>query len=329
MENIPELLPYLNLREGEEILLINRYKNALHLPINQLYKYHEPEKFPEKLIIIRKEEYVYYPIDIITNFRIIQLGLNFRYLKNDGLTPISEAIHIENLILWINNEDILDFEINFGGYSINTIQINFFYQVGIRSQKNPLYIKFYNYKNYLRAKELSKDLFKFGKEEVDQEEQQKINEIISLNKNIFIWGLVGLLLLGLALLAIVNLDSSLEFEMVMLNYSTVIIYTLYFIFYLLFYIINLKKLQKIRKSEDFFKLIEKAYAWYHVPWKSFIFFVIGVIIVSFELIFSYFTENIFFIQLMMIGMFSSLALLVFMTDYRDKKRKKKLLQAFR
>ena len=99
MENITELKPYLNLREGEEILFVTRKNEDWFLPIKNLYKYHEPEKFPEELITKKKKNYVYHPADIITNFRIIRFGLSFNYVKEEQITPISEVFHLENFIL--------------------------------------------------------------------------------------------------------------------------------------------------------------------------------------------------------------------------------------
>ncbi len=100
MENIDNLKPYLNLWKGEEILFINRFDDDLFLPIEELYKYHEPEDFPKELITKKKKNYVYRPIDIITNLRIIQFGLNFQYVKKDQVTPISEVIHTQASILY-------------------------------------------------------------------------------------------------------------------------------------------------------------------------------------------------------------------------------------
>lgn len=43
-----DLLPYLNLQDSEEILVINRYNEKKILPIKDLAKYHDPTQLPKK-----------------------------------------------------------------------------------------------------------------------------------------------------------------------------------------------------------------------------------------------------------------------------------------
>ena len=182
MENINDLKQYLNLQEGEEILFINRHYGESLIPINNLSIYHEPEKFPKQLITKRKKNYAYHPIDIITNFRIILFRLNSNYIKQDQITPVSEVFHFDNFILWINNEDILDYKIKFADFYLKETQFIFYHKDGIKALKSPIIIGCHKYENYLRVKELSINLFKFKKEVINLKEQREIDSIINSNK---------------------------------------------------------------------------------------------------------------------------------------------------
>jgi len=125
MGNIDDVLPYLQLRDGEKLLFVKLFEGN-ELQIKYLEKYHEPEKFPKHLITIKKDRYEYDQFDIITNFRLIKFGLNHNYMEEDGVTPISEIFHNENLFLWVNLEDIDDFKVHFGKretYSFHRLQL--------------------------------------------------------------------------------------------------------------------------------------------------------------------------------------------------------------
>ena len=91
-----DLLPYLNLQDSEEILVINRYNEKKILPIKDLAKYHDPNQLSENFFPIKGKNYEYYDIDIVTNYRVLFFCLNLHYLKDDGVNPLSDIFHIEN-----------------------------------------------------------------------------------------------------------------------------------------------------------------------------------------------------------------------------------------
>ena len=112
MENIDDVLPYLQLRDGEKFLFVKQFEGK-SLQIKYLEKYHEPEKFPEHLITIKKDSYEFDQFEIITNFRLIKFGINYNYMEEDRITPISEIFHHENLFVWVNIEDIIEYKVHF------------------------------------------------------------------------------------------------------------------------------------------------------------------------------------------------------------------------
>ncbi len=328
MKNIDDLKPYLNLRDGEEILFVTRKNEDWLLPIKNLYKYHEPEKFPEELITKKKKNYVYQPADIITNFRIIRFGLSFKYVKEDQITPISEVFHFENFIIWINNEDILDFDIDIGYYMSKAISFIFYIKGGIRDQENSIYINCFKYKKYLQIKELGINLFKFKKEEIDQAEQKRIGRIIGNNKEYFYWGLIILVFLGIFVNKFVNRDVTIDFIQNMFTYSSIILYFAYIAFFLIFSIININNLQKTRKSGDFLKLmdVDLPYflgpVWYKGPIIYTLAMALELLIIFIEVTIYIFVEEDFIMKILWAGMIVFVMILVSIIMYTDKKNEK-------
>ena len=236
--------------------------------------------------------------------------------------------HFENFILWINNEDILDFDIDFGYNMSKAISFIFYIKGGIRDQKNKIHINCFKYKKYLQIKELGINLFKFKKEEIDQAEQKRIGRVIGNNKEYFYWGLIILGFLGYLVYKFVNRDVPIDFFQNMFTYSSIILYFAYVAFFLIFNIINIKNLQKTRKSGDFLKLMDVNVpnflgpAWYKGVMIYFLPLVIVFLITLIEIAIYVFIQEELIWKIAFVGSIAFVLVLVAIIEYTDKKKEK-------
>ncbi len=280
MENLDDVLPYLKLRDGEEILFLKRFEGAI--PITWLAKYHEPEKFPEHLITIKKDHYFFDQLDIITNFRLIKFGINYNYMEEDTITPLSENFHHENLYLWVNLEDINDYKVHFelvkGGGGMG---FKFFVKGRLIVKERPLHFTGYNYEEYCQVRDIGVKLLKFDRQEIDKNEDMKIQNIIKNSDNISATMLVAILIIGMYIFVLSTPIDAQNLSEFILFHPFLSLYIVYFLFFLLFNIITHWILLKKHKEKKFFTLMKIYYAWYIGPWYSLMFFmlVIGVLMV--------------------------------------------------
>ena len=275
MGDINDVLPYLNLRDGEEILFVKHFDGGM--PIKWLKKYHEPEKFPEHLIKIKKDYYEFDQFDIITNFRMIKFGINYIYMEEDNITPFSEIFHHENLYLWVNLEDIDDFDVQFelvqGGGGMG---FKFFGKGRLKVKKNPLHFTGYNYEEYCQVKDIVVNLLKFDRQEIDKNEDMKIQNIIKKSVKISVELYLGLLIIGLCMVPFIIQSDVQNLLELILFLPFISLYIVYFLFFLLFNIITHWILLKKYKEKKFFTLMKIDYAWYLGPAYTASFFGLGI-----------------------------------------------------
>ena len=275
MENLDDILPYLNLRDGEELLFVKRFEGGI--PIIWLAKYHEPEKFPEHLIKIKKDYYFFDQIDIITNFRLIKFGINYNYMEEDGITNISEIFHHENLFLWVNLEDIIDFEVDFSIIEGKGFMgFKFIGNGRLKVKERPLRFTSYNYEEYCQVKDIVIKLLNFGRQDIDKEEDKNIKKIIKKNKVIFRDMFIVLLILSFCIIALISPIDTQDPVGIFLLHPFIGVYMVYVLFFLLFNPITLLILVKKYKTKRFFTLMKRDFAWYLGPNLSAFFFVIMI-----------------------------------------------------
>ena len=280
MEYLDDVLHYLKLGDGEEILFVKRFEGAL--PVEWLAKYHEPEKFPEHLITIKKDHYFFDQIDIITNFRFIKFGINYNYMEEDRVTPISEIFHHENLFLWVNLEDIIDYKVNFKIEKSGDMGFKFFGKGRMKVKERPLNFTGYNYEEYCQVKDIGVTYLKFEQQDIDKEEDKKILKIIKKNIHISNVMFFGLFILGWIILPS-RIPSATQTPAVsFLDYSIGGLYLVYMLFFLLYNIITQGILLKKYQKKSFFPLMKLKYAWYQGPTYSGVFFIYGIGILIIE-----------------------------------------------
>jgi len=318
MENIDDVLPYLQLRDGEKFLFVKQFEGK-SLQIKYLEKYHEPEKFPEHLITIKKDMYEYDQFDIITNFRLIKFGLNLSYMEEDGVTPISDIFHHENLFLWVNLEDIDDFKVNFGTNFGGTMGFDFIGKGRLKVKEKLLPFTGYNYEEYSQVKDIAVKWFKFEPQEIEKEKEKAIQKIFKENNNIIIWMFIGLLILGREIaVPIFPIDPTISF----LRYSISLLYVVYMLFFLLFnYIIN-KIFRKKQKEKKFFTLMKIDFAWHLGPVISIIVLMSLGMILLIEFFLLIFIANEWLALSIAIGSWILVMILAVAFDLKNRKKKK-------
>jgi len=289
MENIDDILPYLNLRDGEEILFGKHFDGGM--PIDWLKKYHDPEKFPEHLIKIKKNYYDFDQFDIITNFRLIKFGINYAYMKEDNMTPLSEIFHHENLFLWVNLEDIIDYKVNFKIDRDGHLGFKFFGKGRLKVKEKPLHFFGYNYEEYCQVKDIVVKHLKFEKQEIEKEEDKNIQKIIKKNESISSVTFFGLVILSWIIIPSTFPAYSQNSTVSFLQYSLFGVYVVYMLFFLVFNTIIHRILIKKHQKKKFFTLMKLYYAWYQGPWYSLTFFMLGVGILMIEGFLLLFLDN--------------------------------------
>ncbi len=335
MEKIDDVLPYLNLRDGEEILFVKRFERKEDLPIRWLAKHHEPEKFPEHLITIKEDYYFFDQIDIITNFRLIKFGINYIYMEEDRVTPISEIFHHENLFLWVNLEDIDDYKVDFGSDSISGVMgFKFFGKGRLKVKERPLHFTGYNYEEYCQIKNIVVKWLKYEQQEIDKVEDKKIQEIIKLNKDIFKGMFIGLIILGIMIiLPIIFPKNPQDFTVSFFYYSLIGLYVFYMLFFLLFNTIHIGILLKKYEKKSFFTLMKKTFTWYQAPVISVLVFFLEFMILMNELALLDYIDNGFIALSISIGFWTITTILAVVFTYtpgkRKKERKKPLIRKFK
>ena len=320
MENLDDILPYLKLRDGEEILFTKRFEGDF--PIRWLAKYHEPETFPEHLIAIKKDRYIYDQIDIITNFRLIQFGINYNYMEEDRVTPISEIFHHENLFLWVNLEDIIDYKIDFGINVGGVMGFKFFGKGRLKVKEKPLHFTDYNYEEYCQIKDIVVKLLKFERQEIDKEEDKKIQKIIEKNKVMFFAMFIGLIILGSKIIDLIIPIDTQDPIRSFLHYSLGGLYVVYMLFFLLLNIITIRILLKKYKTKTFFTLMKIDFAWYLGPAFSAVFFALGFGILILETALLTFIDNELLALSITIGFWTIIMILAVVVDLHYRKKKK-------
>ena len=327
MEKIDDVLPYLNLRDGEEILFVKRFERKEDLLIKRLPEYYEPEKFPGHLITIKKDNYFFSQIDIITNFRLIKFGLNYIHMKQDG-TPISEIFHHENLFLWVSLEDIMDYNVDFGEDIVGTMGFKFFGKGRLKVKERPLHFTGYNYEEYCQIKDIVVRWLKYEQQEIDEEEDKKIQKIIKRNKDLFNWVFIGLIIHGIILIIPLIIPSAAnDFTVSFLYYSIIGLYVVYMLFFLLFNTIHIGIQRKKYKEKSFFTLMKINFAWYHGPAISGVIFILGFMIYMLELLLLNFIDNKWLALSISIGFWTITTILAVAFDLRSWKKKKRAKEA--
>ncbi len=319
MENLDDVLPYLKLGDGEEILFVKRFEGAL--PVEWLAKYHEPEKFPEHLITIKKDHYFFDQIDIITNFRFIKFGINYNYMEEDRVTPISEIFHHENLFLWVNLEDIIDYKVNFKIEKSGDMGFKFFGKGRMKVKERPLNFTGYNYEEYCQVKDIGVTYLKFEQQDIDKEEDKNIKKIIKKNIQIFIEMFIGLLFLSLFIIPSTFPKYSQNPTVSFFQYSLFGLYAVYMLFFLLYNIITQGILLKKYQKKSFFTLMKLNYAWYQGPTYSGVFFIYGVGILLIEGLLLLFIDNGWLALSISIGFWTIAAILGELYESRSRKKK--------
>jgi len=274
MENLDDVLPYLNLRDGEEILFVKHFDGGF--PIKCLKKYHEPEKFPEHLIKIKKDYYEFDQFDIITNFRMIKFGINYNYMEEDNITPLSEIFHHENLFVWVNLEDIIDYEVNFKIDKSGHMGFKFFGKGRLKVKERPLNFTGYNYEEYCQVKDIMVKNLKFELQEIDKKEDKNIQKIIKRNKKIDTVISLGLFIFAYFVMPFFSPKNISDPKTKFFRYSIIGMYAVYILFFLVFNFITQVSLLKKYEKKSFFTLIKLNYAWYQGPVYSGVFLIYGV-----------------------------------------------------
>ncbi|QEE15532.1 hypothetical protein DSAG12_01358 [Promethearchaeum syntrophicum] len=323
MENLDDVLPYLKLRDGEEILFAKRFEGAI--PITWLAKYHEPEKFPEHLITIKKEHYFFDQLDIITNFRLIKFGINYIYMEKDRVTPLSEIFHHENLFLWVNLEDIIDFNVHFelvkDGYG--GMGFKFIGKGRLIVKENPLHFTGYNYEEYCQVRDIAVKLLKFDKQEIDKNEDMKIQEIIKNVDKMSVPMFLGVIIIGLFVFVLSTPIDAQNLSEFILFHPFVSLYAVYMLFFLLFNIITRWILHQKSKEKKFFTLMKFSFAWYIGPGYSLAFFGIGIGVLMVYGGLSSVMDNKLIALLISLGFWELVLVFAFGFDIYIHKKKKK------
>jgi len=332
MENLDDVLPYLKLGDGEEILFAKRFE-GFSLQIKCLAKYHEPEKFPEHLITTKKDWYIFDQIDIITNFRLIKFGINYNYTEEDRVTPISDIFHHENLFLWVNLEDIIDYKVDYSVGNKGAMGFKFFGKGKLKVKERPLNFTGYNYEEYCQLKDIVIKLLKFEPQEIDKEEDKKIRNILNINKIISNVMFLGLCFLGWIIIPSTFPKFSQNPTVSFFQYSFFGLYVVCWVFDFLLitisYLILLKKYGENKYAT--FKKIN--YVWYIGPSISVYFFFLMVMILVSELLLLNFIDNGFLALSIAIGFWTITTILavyfIFTPGKRKKERKKPLIRKFK
>ena len=327
MENIDDILPYLKLSDGEEILFVKRFEGAL--PVTWLAKYHEPEKFPEQLITIKNDHYFFDQLDIITNFRLIKFGINYNYMEKDYITPLSEIFHHENLFVWVNLEDIIDFNVHFelvkDGYG--GMGFEFIGKGRLIVKKRPLHFTGYNYDEFCQVRDIGVKLLKFDRQEIDKNEDMKIQKIIKESIKISGQMLIGVIIIGLFVFVPSTPIEAQNLSEFILFHPFVSLYAVYMLFFLPFNIITHWILLKKYKEKKFFTLMKVNFAWYLGP--GFSAGILGMVfaILMIYAIFSNLMDNKLVALLISIGLLIFLLILGVKIDSLIGKKKKKKKKA--
>ncbi|MHA1473868.1 MAG: hypothetical protein ACTSRX_02365 [Promethearchaeota archaeon] len=320
MENIDDVLPYLNLKDGEEILFVKQFEGGIF--IKYLKKYHEPEKFPEHLIKIKKDCYEFDQFDIITNFRLIKFGINYNYMKEDNITPLSEIFHHENLFLWVNLEDIIDYKVNFKVDRDGHLGFKFFGKGRLNVKERPLNFFGYNYEEYCQVKDIVVKRLKFEPQEIDKEEDKNIQKIIKKNELISSVTFVGLVFLGW-IIAFSTFPTDTQGPTVsFFQYSLFGLHVVYTLFFLVFNTITYGILIKKYQKKKFFTLMKLYYAWYQGPYYSGFFFTLGVAILMIEGFLLLFIDNGWLALSISFGFLTIVVVLSYVYESHSRKKKK-------
>lgn len=288
------LLPYLKLNDSEEILYINKFTEKKILPIRSLAKYHDPNTLPEEIFKKKGKNYVYHDIEILTNQRIGFFCLNLHYLKEDGVTPISDIFQIENYVVWINHEDIKQFDIEFGEGAWKGITIAFWFYAaeGGKSREMPLRMHCSDYFSYSETKNALINTPGYNSSKIKNQEQQCMNSIRSLNRWYFFTGITFLAIIGVILI----FNETPHFP----SYTTVWLYIIYAGFFILYNLYWIRDLSR-RNDDSFLDLAKNDFTWYKGPWITFTFAGICISIFIIDYILSFIISDNFLSFLASIG----------------------------
>ncbi len=281
-----DLIPYLKLREAEEILHINKYSEKKILWIDELAKYHDPDAIPKKFFQIteknygifqggKKKYYEYNEIEIVTNYRVFFMGLNLNYLKEDGITPISEIFHLDNFLIWVNNEDIeeVDIECGEGLWKGISICFNFYHDEGDKVKLFPMRIVCSDYSGYLKLKETLIYPLGLNPTKIKFQEQQRMHAIRRFNGQFNFYGTILLVVFGVFLFTKM-IDEDISFNMNYIDFGLYCVYVVFFISFNYYWNRTLKK-----DKETFFSFANMDFTWFKGPLVNFLVFVLcGIII---------------------------------------------------
>ena len=328
-----ELLPYLKLKESEEILTINQYTEKKTLAAKELAKYHDPDAIPKKYFPIKEKNlelfrgkqkyYEYQEIEVITNYRVIFLGLNLNYLKEDGITPISDIFHVDNYLIWINNEDIdeCDIELGEGIWKGISACLNFYHDEGENVKLFPMRIVCSDYSSYLKLKETLINPLGLNPTKIKYQEQQRMRAIRGFNRSFNIYGTLILVFLGIFLYSKM-IDDEITFSMNYFDLGLFGSYVIFFISYNIYWNRTLKK-----DKETFFEFTGKDFTWYKGPIVNFFVFIMCGIVVFLDMAYSGIISNDIFSFLASLGslavFFGFAMLLGTIIENRKKKTQKK------
>ncbi|MHA1542608.1 MAG: hypothetical protein ACTSQH_06505 [Candidatus Hodarchaeales archaeon] len=317
-----ELLPYLKLQESEEILVINRSDEKKILPIRELAKYHDPDALPEHFFPTKGKNYEYNEIEIFTSQRVIFLCLNLDYMEEDEVTPISDIFHIDNYLVWVNNEDIKECDIEFGGFWKGiTVKFNFFYDDGETATILPMRVICSDYSRYLKLRDVLVHRIGLNSAKIKYQEQKRMKSICSFNRSFNIYGFILLVILGLYILEKM-ISEEFSFS---LNYADLVLFLLYLAFFITYNLYWIRALKK--DTETFFVYTDKDFTWYKGPWVNFIVFVLCALVVIIDIAYSTIISNYilsFFASIGSVACFLGLSILIgAIIDKKKKKKKKK------
>jgi len=304
MENLDDVLPYLNLRDEEEILFAKHFDGGF--PIKWLKKYHEPEKFPEHLIKIKKDYYEFDQFDIITNFRMIKFGINYNYMEEDNITPLSEIFHHENLFVW------------------GHMGFKFFGKGRLKVKERPLNFTGYNYEEYCQVKDIMVKNLKFELQEIDKKEDKNIQKIIKRNKKIDTVISLGLFIFAYFVMPFFSPKNISDPKTKFFRYSIIGMYAAYILFFLVFNFITQVSLLKKYEKKSFFTLIKLNYAWYQGPVYSGVFLIYGVGILLIERLLLLFIDKGWVALSISVGFWTIIAILAEVYESNSRKKKKKV-----
>ena len=326
-----DLLPFLKLRETEEILCINKYREKKILLLKDLAKYHDPDALPEDIFPIieknyeifkgsKQKCYEYHEIEVLTNYRVIFLGLNFSHLKDDGVTPISDIFHINNFLIWVKNEDIEDCDIKFGYFIQKGVSIilNFYHEEGEVVKQLQMGISCSDYSKFQKVCNVLVDQSRVRKIKIKYQEQQRINSIRLFNWSFNTGGSILLVILGIYIfLWIYNPETTFP-----VSYIDFGLYTLFVIFFISY---NRYWNKTLRKDlETFYNFTEKDFTFYRGPfWSFFVFILCGFLIFG-DVLYSMLISNEILSFLASFGSFTCIfGIPILITELVQRKKKKK------